>query len=289
MRGAHQPLNNPFLIGGIIPADAGSTFLLVNHPSVPRDHPRGCGEHPKPALIPRPKPGSSPRMRGAPTSEHTSSWIVRIIPADAGSTTPLGLDAVKPWDHPRGCGEHNESCTTRSQSGGSSPRMRGTHTAQRPAVPALRIIPADAGNTYSSTTSSPCITDHPRGCGEHSRSAPWLMMFWGSSPRMRGTPLPPHLDPFDGGIIPADAGNTCPPALTISCFWDHPRGCGEHGYVDILSSAVLGSSPRMRGTLAAHHPHHRRAGIIPADAGNTARKQEKGEAHQDHPRGCGEH
>ena len=31
-----------------------------------------------------------------------------------------------------------------------------------------RIIPADAGSTYTDTGLKPISEDHPRGCGEHS-------------------------------------------------------------------------------------------------------------------------
>ena len=86
MRGAHpgQPC------GGqswrIIPADAGSTG---DAPFVRRrreDHPRGCGEH---AGIPWStffRRGSSPRMRGAHLADMCDLRVLRIIPADAGST-----------------------------------------------------------------------------------------------------------------------------------------------------------------------------------------------------------
>ena len=51
------------------------------------------------------------------------------------------------------------------------------------------------------------------------------------------------------GIIPAYAGNTglC---SDFQCFsGDHPRVCGEHSDVAIISGTLMGSSPRMRGTL----------------------------------------
>ena len=45
MRGAHRDRLIPVSVGGIIPADAGST--PATRPTRPRspDHPRGCGEH----------------------------------------------------------------------------------------------------------------------------------------------------------------------------------------------------------------------------------------------------
>ncbi len=51
--------------------------------------------------------------------------------------------------------------------------------------------------------------------------------------------------------------------------WDHPRACGEHRRPDI--------------------GRYRRAGIIPALAGNTSTEWPSDAAVWDHPRACGEH
>ena len=49
-----------------------------------------------------------------------------------------------------------------------------------------RIIPADAGSTYSTLYMVCRHWDHPRGCGEHVISSSGLAFHSGSSPRMRG-------------------------------------------------------------------------------------------------------
>ena len=65
MRGAlHMPAS--ILEGnGIIPAYAGSTSTSLTAERCPRDHPRVCGEHPRPDWGRVLLSGSSPRMRGA--------------------------------------------------------------------------------------------------------------------------------------------------------------------------------------------------------------------------------
>ena len=73
--------------------------------------------------------------------------------------------------------------------------------------------------------------------------------FGGSSPRMRGAHNWLELTTPYKRIIPADAGSTPPLAVSACAFWDHPRGCGEHG--------------------SAHHRLTHIKGIIPADAGST--------------------
>ena len=91
------------------------------------------------------------------------------------------------------------------------------------------------------------------------------------------------------GIIPAYAGNTvCVSACDIHVR-DHPRVCGEHISVSGFAPAVMGSSPRMRGTPFADGVEHAANGIIPAYAGNTHRMRRPYPTSGDHPRVCGEH
>ena len=113
------------------------------------------------------------------------------------------------------------------------------------------------------------MRDHPRACGEHRGHKPIRFQPWGSSPRLRGTPLAQGYGELILGIIPALAGNTAPPPMTPSMSRDHPRACGEHEWLPGGRPPVVGSSPRLRGTLPALMGLHERVGIIPALAGNT--------------------
>ena len=106
MRGALAPANLDPDVWGIIPADAGSTFLVLQSLAQRTDHPRGCGEHRARRALVHWWRGSSPRMRGAPAANPSNSTTDGIIPADAGSTGQLGQVSGSLWDHPRGCGEH---------------------------------------------------------------------------------------------------------------------------------------------------------------------------------------
>ena len=86
---------------------------------------------------------------------------------------------------------------------------------------------------------------------------------------MRGTLE--RRNPHQGktGIIPAHAGNTDLPVEILVVTGDHPRACGEHVRLGVQAGLVLGSSPRMRGTLQIRFPIVFPGGIIPAHAGNT--------------------
>ena len=125
MRGALHVL--PVIVeqDRIIPADAGSTRFNGEEIDSIGDHPRGCGEHNFVAHNQLYMVGSSPRMRGAQAVTRLGSMILRIIPADAGSTHPEILVAYRPGDHPRGCGEHVIVDDVAQTLDGSSPRMRG--------------------------------------------------------------------------------------------------------------------------------------------------------------------
>ncbi len=106
MRGAQNP--GPGLLGHpwIIPADARSTLGYFVSCFLLGDHPRGCEEHWIDHRLSSHTAGSSPRMRGALERWLYSDVQLRIIPADAGSTSAKSSDMAVSADHPRGCGEH---------------------------------------------------------------------------------------------------------------------------------------------------------------------------------------
>ena len=147
MRGAHVSDSNVVPDDRIIPADAGSTYAPSPKARVHGDHPRGCGEH---GISPdklNQDEGSSPRMRGAQNFKVLAQRLLRIIPADAGSTSWYGWRTTATRDHPRGCGEHIHAQAVYQGDKGSSPRMRGARASSSRSPHKSRIIPADAGST----------------------------------------------------------------------------------------------------------------------------------------------
>ena len=107
MRGTHRPIPGHFRQSRIIPADAGNTLAAVCLFGCLWDHPRRCGEHYSSILRDEFLPGSSPQMRGTQGKVDGRYPIRRIIPADAGNTTPLIPSPGTCRDHPRRCGEHH--------------------------------------------------------------------------------------------------------------------------------------------------------------------------------------
>ncbi len=289
LRGTPQWPVDAAAYAGIIPALAGNTNSGFWASTRTRDHPRACGEHPVVHETLRVTAGSSPRLRGT-RSRSRRGWSGRgiiprlrgtlrhgrlpsakagIIPALAGNTRNKKSKHASTRDHPRACGEHSPSCDWTSTGMGSSPRLRGTLGVLAARGPHLGIIPALAGNTCTCGLRVWVPRDHPRACGEHFLELLFEVVEAGSSPRLRGTLRFDAFDRMPTGIIPALAGNTYASRTATPSPWDHPRACGEHHKVFTLANGLLGSSPRLRGTL------EHRLDTIPHRV--------------DHPRACGEH
>ena len=188
VRGAQPVVRAEHIVGGIIPACAGSTprnLLLV---SAPWDHPRMCGEH------------ATPRTD---TPDSTG-----IIPAYAGSTSVCFLGKFLVGDHPRMCGEHISTVGCHDVKAGSSPHVRGARGLLLPRGIVLGIIPACAGSTSYLAAIFHLPRDHPRMCGEHRNIIACICVSLGSSPHVRGAQK--HCRNRRGvpGIIPACAGST---------------------------------------------------------------------------------
>ena len=90
-------------------------------------------------------------------------------------------------------------------------------------------------------------------------------------------------------FIPACAGNTDRPLISICSITVHPRVCGEHLLAMRLLLSLVGSSPRVRGTLLSPDLSRLLSRFIPACAGNTKGSRSKDSFTAVHPRVCGEH
>ena len=151
------------------------------------------------------------------------------------------------------------------------------------------FIPAHAGNTQLRGFGLEGGRAHPRACGEHGDVVAGGEGGSGSSPRMRGTLDGVEVVEGGFGLIPAHAGNTGGRWSIRKIIRAHPRACGEHPLSLNLPLPRLGSSPRMRGTLAFFPGFGFCGGLIPAHAGNTHPYRGRGHDPGAHPRACGEH
>ena len=125
VRGARMAMSARPRCAGIIPACAGSTRPAAPNQSIPRDHPRMCGEHWRDYQRGVLATGSSPHVRGAPACAIASVRTSGIIPACAGSTSAAQQASTGYGDHPRMCGEHIVIVKMSENIAGSSPHVRG--------------------------------------------------------------------------------------------------------------------------------------------------------------------
>ena len=254
----------------------------------PRAHPRVCGENCYNTRGNSGVTGSSPRVRGKQRFWVWCWSLLGLIPACAGKTLTFPAQRTPRWAHPRVCGENSCSGACSCSVAGSSPRVRGKRfRGPRQPEPA-RLIPACAGKTRENRAARSHVAAHPRVCGEncsYSHGSPGSV---GSSPRVRGKPLPIPPHPIQSRLIPACAGKTHHSEAPEGRGRAHPRVCGENPSCGTRPSATAGSSPRVRGKRPRRSLPFRRYGLIPACAGKTKIVYKLASGERAHPRVCGE-
>ena len=233
----------------IIPARAGQTRPDTCPLLGRSDHPRACGANLTPTGSNMVGLGSSPRVRGKPLDLLVAVVDLRIIPARAGQTRHSMRRIPAIADHPRACGANAAYFCTVALESGSSPRVRGKQLRGLHGGHHLRIIPARAGQTRPPSWWSSRTPDHPRACGANARSHSTTRSASGSSPRVRGKPIPTQCGSANMRIIPARAGQT--PACVMR------------------NLPIRGSSPRVRGKPCCFVRNLCICRIIPARAGQT--------------------
>ena len=172
---------------GIIPACAGNTRRSACRFGIIRDHPRMRGEHERSQHGSPQWTGSSPHARGTLSFRTSVRASTGIIPACAGNTPRAIGFSLSGWDHPRMRGEHCGRNLGMLRFLGSSPHARGTPSHSVQHIVDTGIIPACAGNTFSTSETRLPNRDHPRMRGEHATRAASSLSWVGSSPHARGT------------------------------------------------------------------------------------------------------
>ena len=110
----------------------------------------------------------------------------------------------------------------------------------------------------------------------------------GSPPRMRGKAKHTHAFQFRHRITPACAGKRGCPHSGPGTTRDHPRVCGEKGFVSGWKNGPEGSPPHVRGKDDVACISAPSSGITPACAGKRVEFYAERHKDQDHPRMCGE-
>ena len=207
MRGKDNQTASAANSTGITPAYAGKRKFKPKKTTDDWDHPRVCGE----------------KYQDKNGNKRTAG----ITPAYAGKSHCHPGQCGRNGDHPRVCGEKNIDFTSFGMVIGSPPRMRGKAVSTPQEKNIIRITPAYAGKSCSSSSSSFFVWDHPRVCGEKQIFSSVGSFAPGSPPRMRGKELPRHFVELCIGITPAYAGKRRSSATRPTGAPDHPRVCGE--------------------------------------------------------------
>ena len=173
----------------LIPARAGKTRRPPSPVRVFQAHPRAGEENLRRCFPFLHLSGSSPRGQGK--RERLADRVPhgRLIPARAGKTAlspPMGWNSTA---HPRAGGENSTVERLSLSYSGSSPRGRGKRARIVGRSAGVRLIPARAGKTTTSTPSRPTLRAHPRAGGENQRLGCRGRLRRGSSPRGRGKRL----------------------------------------------------------------------------------------------------
>jgi len=233
--------------------------------------------------------GSSPRLWGTPSIVMPLPYILRFIPTPVGNTCPgAGRPGPGPV-HPHACGEHVAVGASYVRDTGSSPRLWGTLQNQPILLPLFRFIPTPVGNTAPGRESPRPRPVHPHACGEHGMPRRGAWAATGSSPRLWGTPGREGDPLAEDRFIPTPVGNT-PRARTCAGSPPvHPHACGEHCTSVSAAVALIGSSPRLWGTLLAVQAHGDNRRFIPTPVGNTGSGWSRPALASVHPHACGEH
>ena len=225
-----KPLGDHFGLGapGLIPACAGKTGSCSA--SWPRRwaHPRVCGENAPSLDALTVNAGSSPRVRGKHPGLQSSDPVRRLIPARAGKTARASRSPPSPVAHPRVCGENSDIARLLRIDADSSPRVRGKRENLARSSLHLRLIPARAGKTPTSSATAPGGRAHPRACGENAEESASGLCCAGSSPRVRGKRAGCPQAGAGLRLIPARAGKTRHRGCAGSSRRAHPRACGEN-------------------------------------------------------------
>ena len=235
---------------GITPAYAGKRFVVLWRSVATWDHPRVCGEEACMQCTLQGHGGSPPRMRGRVAAAARRDFLAGITPAYAGKRILSLSVAVRPWDHPRVCGEEHKAFSDPALRRGITPAYAGK-SAYPP--PPLDKVPGSPPRMRGRAPPH-AVKRRPSGitpayAGKSTRSTIRLLFAMGSPPRMRGRGFEYVKQYGEAGITPAYAGKRIYICRNPDCGRDHPRVCGEEFRVRQLYCLHVGSPPRMRGRV----------------------------------------
>ena len=189
-----------------------------------------------------------PRSRGVYVDSVPGGVIIHgIIPARAGFTLRVVRFVLTSRDHPRSRGVYADISHEFPEYDGSSPLARGLLRRADATRIHIGIIPARAGFTRCCPARMGTPQDHPRSRGVYCTTADCEVAGNGSSPLARGLRGFRLHGARRCRIIPARAGFTESPGLSVMPLVDHPRSRGVYPVNQLKTLSLSGSSPLARG------------------------------------------
>ncbi len=272
---------------GPIPAHAGQPACSTSAATAPGAYPRARGATSWARRNRLGRQGLSPRTRGNQQIELGLADCLGPIPAHAGQ--PLGRRSRTPCcrAYPRARGATVADPITSGRHGGLSPRTRGnpqwSHGENRPHGP----IPAHAGQPRRPTRANRLQGAYPRARGAtlQGLGAPDVRL--GLSPRTRGNRHGELRHPCGHGPIPAHAGQPPTYGGRDDRRRAYPRARGATRIAREECAKRGGLSPRTRGNRPRPARLLRRAGPIPAHAGQPGACGPRGPSNRAYPRARG--
>ena len=232
--------------------------------------------------------GSAPRVRGTRALRRDHLPRDRFSPACAGNACFAPVPETTVTVQPRVCGERKPSPVLDDAAHGSAPRVRGTRPTRRASLCVSRFSPACAGNAFQDQRGRHPAAVQPRVCGERHAAPFGNTNSSGSAPRVRGTLKSISADEFDTRFSPACAGNAAAVSVLLPTPPVQPRVCGERNIANSTRGAIVGSAPRVRGTLTLRQDRRNERRFSPACAGNACSRSPCWKPGAVQPRVCGE-
>ena len=270
-----------------IPACAGEPDSVRRTLRRPTVYPRVCGGTSTSVSLRSSPIGLSPRVRGNRVVRQDCCLPYRSIPACAGEPRSAASCRCTEKVYPRVCGGTEGAGDGLPGVSGLSPRVRGNRTYPTAADCFIRSIPACAGEPQTGIAAAFDSGVYPRVCGGTLCGPACRRCRRGLSPRVRGNQEFDGGLGFDGGSIPACAGE--PQAVQTPAIREkvYPRVCGGTRSGNPGSLFLLGLSPRVRGNRNTHIVSVYCIGSIPACAGEPTSRRPCRQSRQVYPRVCG--
>ena len=207
-RGRHSVSFSSNPLSGTIPAGAGETGKWAATRHSQKDDPRWRGGDQGRAREAELAYGRSPLARGRPRGWPRPGDADGTIPAGAGETMSSWSSSGRLGDDPRWRGGDRGISQVPQEGRGRSPLARGRPPSRLETARSMRTIPAGAGETMSSWSSSGRLGDDPRWRGGDDDGPTGRRFITGRSPLARGRRIDPNRCCSAVGTIPACAGET---------------------------------------------------------------------------------